>query len=348
MSKNRYINTKFWDDSFISELNTMDKLLFIYCITNPLTNICGIYEVPVKRIAFDTGIDKDSVEKILLKFEIAGKMKYQDGWIAIKNFIKHQKQSENPNDKINIGIDFEMGKAPLELVEWVKGNTSPLQAPCIPLTSPLQGSSENTTTTACCSSNQEEVSPLQAPYKPLTDPLNYPNSNSNSNSNRDSNVQKQKTSFSNLDLEDIKNNPLFLKSKTLNFPELTENEIDLQIETYLTDYPKAKAMSVFNYLAEQNSKKLKNKPKDNQNKGSSSYNSYSASTEISEERQQQLNRSHTRDMFYLNVTDSTIEECGLDWVIGEVQRRKNDGLAERVTISTDRQEFEQFYKKQTN
>jgi len=314
MSKNRYINTKFWDDSFISELNTMDKLLFIYCITNPLTNICGIYEIPVKRIAFDTGIDKDSVEKILSRFEIAGKIKYENGWIAIKNFIKHQKQSDNPNDKINIGIDFELKKAPTNLIDWVKGM----------------------------------VSPLQAPYKPLTDPLNYPNSNSNSNSNRDSNVQKQKTSFSNLDLEDIKNNPLFLKSKTLNFPELTENEIDLQIETYLTDYPKAKAMSVFNYLAEQNSKKLKNKPKDNQNKGSSSYNSYSASTEISEERQQQLNRSHTRDMFYLNVTDSTIEECGLDWVIGEVQRRKNDGLAERVTISTDRQEFEQFYKKQTN
>ena len=41
--KHRYIKTKFWDDSYIIELNPHEKLLFLYLITNPLTNIAGVY-----------------------------------------------------------------------------------------------------------------------------------------------------------------------------------------------------------------------------------------------------------------------------------------------------------------
>jgi len=45
MAKNRYINTKFWDDPFIAELSIKEKLLYLYLITNPLTNAAGIYEI---------------------------------------------------------------------------------------------------------------------------------------------------------------------------------------------------------------------------------------------------------------------------------------------------------------
>ena len=41
--KQRYINTKFWDDNYVIQLDPSEKLMFIYFITNPLTNICGIY-----------------------------------------------------------------------------------------------------------------------------------------------------------------------------------------------------------------------------------------------------------------------------------------------------------------
>lgn len=118
MAKQRYINTKFWDDNFIIDLDPIEKLLFLYVLTNPLTNISGIYEISLRRISFDTGIDSEMVLKMLSRFENSQKMKYSDGWIALKNFVKHQ--SLNP--KIEKGIEIEKKRAPEKLVKWVENS----------------------------------------------------------------------------------------------------------------------------------------------------------------------------------------------------------------------------------
>ena len=115
MARQRYINTKFWDDKYIINIDPTEKLIFIYCLTNPLTVICGIYEITIKRIAFDTGIDKDMIIKILERFEKDNKILYRDGWLAVKNFIKNQ--SLNP--KIIKGIMTELHACPKEMVKWV-------------------------------------------------------------------------------------------------------------------------------------------------------------------------------------------------------------------------------------
>ena len=95
--KNRYINTKFWNDNYISNLDPIEKLMYLYVLTNPMTNLLGIYEIPLKRIAFDTGIDKEMIEKIFQRFEKDNKMIYLDGWLVITHFTKHQKF--NPSTK---------------------------------------------------------------------------------------------------------------------------------------------------------------------------------------------------------------------------------------------------------
>jgi len=123
MSKNRYLNTSFWDDSFIINCDPIEKLLFLYCLTNPLTSICGIYEISLKRIAFDTGIDKEMILKIFERFEKADKIKYENGWIALKNFTNHQKCSDNPEDNINKGIEKALLKVPENLKIWINLNT---------------------------------------------------------------------------------------------------------------------------------------------------------------------------------------------------------------------------------
>lgn len=115
MSKERYLNTKFWDDNYIVNLDPTEKLLFIYLLTNPLTNIIGIYEIAIRRIAFDTGIDQDMVLKILDRFERDNKIKYSQGYIVIRNFIKHQKN----NPSINKGIETSLQEVPNELLEWI-------------------------------------------------------------------------------------------------------------------------------------------------------------------------------------------------------------------------------------
>lgn len=115
MAKYRYINTKFWDDNYIINLDPIEKLLFLYLLTNPLTTICGIYEIQLKRVAFDTGIEKDMVEKIIKRFTDDSKVFYIDGWLAIKNFEKHQ--STNPS--IEVGIERCKNDVPKQILDKI-------------------------------------------------------------------------------------------------------------------------------------------------------------------------------------------------------------------------------------
>lgn len=87
-NKQRYINTRIWNDTYVSKLDPTEKLLFIYFLTNEHTNISGIYEIPEKIIAIETGIDTSMVEKILPRLE--DKIRYIDGKVVIQNFLKHQ------------------------------------------------------------------------------------------------------------------------------------------------------------------------------------------------------------------------------------------------------------------
>ncbi len=113
MAQKRQINTKFWDDSYIVNLDPIEKLLFLYLLTNPLTNISGIYEIQIRRIAFDTGIDKDMVLKVLERFERDGKVHFKDGWIIITNFIKNQ----TLNPSVISGVQRELNSLPKELID---------------------------------------------------------------------------------------------------------------------------------------------------------------------------------------------------------------------------------------
>lgn len=94
-TKLRSLNTKFWDDSYVIELSTTEKLFFLYVLTNPLTNLAGVYELTKKRIISDTGIVKEELESIIQKFEKDEKIIFKDGYIIIKNFLKHQSLNKN-------------------------------------------------------------------------------------------------------------------------------------------------------------------------------------------------------------------------------------------------------------
>jgi len=107
-TKKRYINTKFWDDNYIITLDPIEKMLFLYFLTNPLTNITGIYEISLRRIAFDTGIEMGAVSNILKRFKKDKRIYYADGWLYIKNFVKNQVL----NPSIIGGIKNEMKLIP--------------------------------------------------------------------------------------------------------------------------------------------------------------------------------------------------------------------------------------------
>ena len=113
MAKERLVNTKFWDDNYISGLPKEEKLLFIYLLTNALTNISGVYEIQDRRIIFDTGLTQGELDVAKLKFTKDGKIVFAEGWVGIVNFTKHQR----PNPKVNKGILIALQSAPKSLVE---------------------------------------------------------------------------------------------------------------------------------------------------------------------------------------------------------------------------------------
>lgn len=144
MAKKRCINTKFWSDSFIIDLEPLERYLFLYLLTNEHTNICGIYELPIKIIERETGIDYNRLSKTMDKLK--EKVVFLDEkWIYIKNFAKHQ--AINP--KIEIGIKRSLEEIPNEIMTKIK---------------------------------QKDIDYIQS-IDSLSKTIIYSNSNSNSNSN---------------------------------------------------------------------------------------------------------------------------------------------------------------------
>lgn len=100
MAQKRYIDTKLWSDNFIVGLKPLERYLFLYFLTNSHTNICGIYELPIKTMVFETSLDPKFIAETLSEVFV-GKVYYVNGWIYIKNFIKNQVL----NDSILRGIE---------------------------------------------------------------------------------------------------------------------------------------------------------------------------------------------------------------------------------------------------
>lgn len=93
MAKLRSVNTHFWDDEFVSNLHPNEKLLFLYLLTNSLTNVAGVYEITDRRIAFDTGLGTQAINAGFSVMEKAGKVKRVGSWLILVNHHKNQKMN---------------------------------------------------------------------------------------------------------------------------------------------------------------------------------------------------------------------------------------------------------------
>lgn len=121
MSKQRMINTKIWNDTWVSTLDPLEKLLFVYFISNEHTNLSGIYEVPLKIAAIETGIDTSMFEKMFPRLQ--PKVFFESGWVILPNFPKHQNM-ENP--KIGAGIQRELELVPEKVYQKAIGYGYPI------------------------------------------------------------------------------------------------------------------------------------------------------------------------------------------------------------------------------
>jgi hypothetical protein len=106
MSRHSYISTTFWADRWIQSLDPSEKYVFLYLMTNGMTNISGVYKISDKQISFDTGYNQDAIRGIIHKFSEAGKVYRMDEYIILTSWPKHQ--NWKTKDSIRVGIEKEL------------------------------------------------------------------------------------------------------------------------------------------------------------------------------------------------------------------------------------------------
>ena len=64
------VNTSFWTNStVVDDFTPEERYIYLYCMTNPHTNLCGCYEVSIKTIAAETGMERFEVTDILNRLQ---------------------------------------------------------------------------------------------------------------------------------------------------------------------------------------------------------------------------------------------------------------------------------------
>ena len=74
----RNVQLSFWTDNKVEDdFTPEDKYFYLYLLTNPQTNICGCYEVSYSQMTRQTGYNKDTINRLLDRFEkVHGMIKY--------------------------------------------------------------------------------------------------------------------------------------------------------------------------------------------------------------------------------------------------------------------------------
>ena len=91
MAVYRNVHISFWTDPFVLDLTPEEKYFFLYLMTNSKTTQIGIYELPKTVIQFETGYNRDTVDKLLSKFMDYGKLKYDQNTkeVMLTNWLKY-------------------------------------------------------------------------------------------------------------------------------------------------------------------------------------------------------------------------------------------------------------------
>jgi hypothetical protein len=90
----RNVQLSFWTDNKVEDdFTPEDKYFYIYLLTNPQTNICGCYEVSYSQMTRQTGYNKDTIIRLLERFDKVHKV------IKFDSETKEMHKANTPEDK---------------------------------------------------------------------------------------------------------------------------------------------------------------------------------------------------------------------------------------------------------
>jgi len=110
MATYRNIQMSFWTDSkILSEFSPEEKLMYLYLMTNPHTNLCGCYEIDPKLIAFETGFSDDTAKDLLKRLSEHGVIEYSEETREIL-IVKWYKYNWTSSEKLRKALEFSISK----------------------------------------------------------------------------------------------------------------------------------------------------------------------------------------------------------------------------------------------
>ena len=113
MANYRQIHVSIWKDEYFLDLNSSEKLLFIYLFSNELASLSGLYKLPKRVIEFETGLKTSVINATLQKFEQAGKVFYENGIVWVLNLRRYNRGSSKVDIRIQNDI-LEIPDCPLK------------------------------------------------------------------------------------------------------------------------------------------------------------------------------------------------------------------------------------------
>lgn len=131
----RYIRvaTKFWQDEKVRALGDDSKLLYLYVLTSPHSNMAGYYVLPKPYVAYDLNWLPERLDKAFSKLLHHGLIKYckQSDVVLIPNFLKYnpmqnqnqakgaaRRVAELPSNTLRDDFEVVLEQYAKQFMEW--------------------------------------------------------------------------------------------------------------------------------------------------------------------------------------------------------------------------------------
>ena len=85
--KTRLIQTDFWNDETIQELSLEAQHLYIFLLTCPQINLCGIFKLSARQISLMCNLNRDQLEKAVSELTAINKVHFFDGFVFVVNAL---------------------------------------------------------------------------------------------------------------------------------------------------------------------------------------------------------------------------------------------------------------------
>ena len=98
----RLVAPGFWDDPQVERLSANAKYLFIYLISTPRGNACGVFDITSRVISFHTGLESSEIDSAMHELTEAGRVVRSGDFVWVVNQFKHETNKNNVRVRLQL------------------------------------------------------------------------------------------------------------------------------------------------------------------------------------------------------------------------------------------------------